>query len=157
MKCSSCNAENNAVNAHCEYCGSALAAKPSSAWGATEKSTHVAPQLPVSNQIIHLPPTHVYCRGCAGAIHVSAVSCPKCGATHGTQSVQHTAGKDRITAVVLALILGGLGIHKFYLGRGVQGVLYLLFCWTFIPAVISFIEGIVYLTMTDADFSRKYS
>ena len=30
-----------------------------------------------------------------------------------------------------------------------QGILYIVFCWTFIPALIGFIEGIVYLCMTD--------
>jgi TM2 domain-containing membrane protein YozV len=51
---------------------------------------------------------------------------------------------------------GGLGIHKFYLGRIGQGIIYLLFCWTFIPMLIGLIEGIVYLTMTDDKFNAKY-
>lgn len=34
----------------------------------------------------------------------------------------------------------------FYAGKPISGVLYLLFCWTFIPAIISFIQGIVALT-----------
>jgi hypothetical protein len=37
-----------------------------------------------------------------------------------------------------------------------MGVLYLLFCWTFIPAVVGFIEGILYLTMSDEAFWAKY-
>lgn len=59
-------------------------------------------------------------------------------------------------SALFALILGGVGIHKFYLGRVGQGILYLLFCWTFIPAVIGFIEGIIYLTMSDALFEERY-
>ena len=54
------------------------------------------------------------------------------------------------------MLLGGLGIHKFYLGRVWQGILYLVFCWTFIPALVGFIEGIIYLTMSDRDFEAKY-
>jgi TM2 domain-containing membrane protein YozV len=65
--------------------------------------------------------------------------------------------KNKSTAGILALLLGGLGVHKFYLGRGGQGVLYLIFCWTFIPAAIAFIEGIIYFTMTDAAFDAKYN
>lgn len=64
--------------------------------------------------------------------------------------------KSKTTAAILALFLGGLGIHKFYLNQGVQGLLYLLFSWTFIPAVIAFFEGIVYLTMDDRAFQQKY-
>ena len=65
--------------------------------------------------------------------------------------------KDKTTAGVLALLLGGLGAHKFYLGRGLQGVLYLVFCWTFIPAIIALIEGIGYLVMNETDFNLRYN
>jgi TM2 domain-containing membrane protein YozV len=65
--------------------------------------------------------------------------------------------KNKTTAGILALLLGGLGAHKFYLGRILQGLLYLIFCWTFIPAVISLIEGIWYLTMSDADFNLRFN
>ena len=64
--------------------------------------------------------------------------------------------KNRVTAGVLALLLGGLGIHKFYLEQTGLGIVYLVFCWTFIPAIISFIEGIIYLTMSDDAFEAKY-
>jgi TM2 domain-containing membrane protein YozV len=64
--------------------------------------------------------------------------------------------KNRLAATLFALILGGLGIHKFYLCQVGWGIIYLLFCWTFIPAIIGFIEGIVYLTMTDEKFNAKY-
>lgn len=64
--------------------------------------------------------------------------------------------KSKVAAGVLALIFGGLGIHKFYLNNIGMGILYILFCWTFIPAFIGFIEGIVYLTMSDAVFQAKY-
>jgi TM2 domain-containing membrane protein YozV len=65
--------------------------------------------------------------------------------------------RSRGTAAVLALLLGGIGVHKFYLGRGGQGVLYLLFCWTFIPALIAFIEFILLLVMSDEAFNRAYN
>ncbi len=65
-------------------------------------------------------------------------------------------GKSRIAAALFAIFLGGLGIHKFYLGRVGWGIVYLLFCWTFIPAIVGFIEGIIYLTMSDEEFIAKY-
>ncbi|MBR6000906.1 MAG: TM2 domain-containing protein [Oxalobacter sp.] len=46
---------------------------------------------------------------------------------------------------VLAFFLGGLGIHKFYAGRTLKGILYLVFCWTGIPAIIALIECIIAL------------
>ncbi len=50
--------------------------------------------------------------------------------------------RNKTTAAILAFFLGGLGGHKFYLGRAGQGILYLFFCWTFIPAVLAFIDAI---------------
>ncbi len=43
---------------------------------------------------------------------------------------------------VLALLLGGIGVHKFYAGKIGMGICYLLFCWTCIPAIIALVEGI---------------
>ena len=63
--------------------------------------------------------------------------------------------KSRTTAGVLAILLGGLGIHKFYLGNVGMGILYFVFCWTWIPSVIGIIEGIIYLTSSDESFQLK--
>ena len=78
--------------------------------------------------------------------------CPKCGVRQRRAAGQ----KSRVTAVLLAFFLGGIGAHKFYLGRVGQGILYLLFCWTFIPAIIAFVEFIIYLCMSDESFTAKY-
>ena len=64
--------------------------------------------------------------------------------------------KNKIVAGLLGIFLGGFGIHKFYLGRVWVGILYLLFCWTGIPAIVGFIEGIIYLCTDDQSFSAKY-
>ena len=53
---------------------------------------------------------------------------------------------NKVAYVLLAFFLGGLGAHKFYSGKAGMGVLYLIFCWTFIPAIVSLIEGIMALT-----------
>ena len=57
--------------------------------------------------------------------------------------------KNKLAAALLAIFLGGLGIHKFYLRKVGMGILYLIFCWTGIPAIIGFIEGIYYLCISD--------
>jgi TM2 domain-containing membrane protein YozV len=36
------------------------------------------------------------------------------------------------------------------------GFLYLLFSWTGIPAIIGWVEGIIYLNMGNKDFNEKY-
>jgi TM2 domain-containing membrane protein YozV len=51
------------------------------------------------------------------------------------------ARKDEVIAVLLAIFLGGLGIHHFYLRRDGLGILYLVFSWTGIPMVIAWIEA----------------
>ena len=60
--------------------------------------------------------------------------------------------KSKVAAGLLGIFLGGIGIHKFYLGKVGMGILYILFCWTFIPALVGFIEGIVYLSSNDHNF-----
>lgn len=68
-----------------------------------------------------------------------------------------TGGKSKTVAAVLAIFLGGLGIHKFYLKQPGWGIAYIIFCWTYIPAIIGFIEGIMYLCMSDENFDYKYN
>lgn len=63
--------------------------------------------------------------------------------------------KSKVAAGILGIILGGLGVHKFYMGKIGMGILYLLFCWTGIPAIVGFIEGIIYLCSNDENFQLK--
>ena len=45
--------------------------------------------------------------------------------------------------IALCLFLGGVGIHKFYAGKGGQGILYALFCWTGLSVVWAWIDLII--------------
>ncbi|MFH6994202.1 TM2 domain-containing protein [Flavobacterium sp. FlaQc-48] len=65
--------------------------------------------------------------------------------------------KSKLTAAILAFFFGGIGIHKFYLGQSGQGILYLLFCWTFIPSIIAFFQFFGLLFMSDHSFNVKYN
>ena len=64
--------------------------------------------------------------------------------------------KSKLVAALLAIFFGALGIHKFYLGQKGWGIVYLLFCWTYIPGFLSFIEAIIILVSSDAKFQQKY-
>lgn len=98
------------------------------------------------------PTREVFCRTCGAPILAAAEICPKCGVRQRVVS----GGKNRGLAAVLALFLGGIGVHKFYLGQIGLGVIYLLFCWTFIPAIVALIEAILLFAMTDEKFAAKY-
>ncbi|HVC48534.1 MAG TPA: NINE protein [Terracidiphilus sp.] len=50
------------------------------------------------------------------------------------------ARRDEVVGILLALFLGGIGLHHFYLRRTGLGILYLCFFWTPIPWVLGFIE-----------------
>jgi len=81
------------------------------------------------------------------------------------QSNSSSEGKSKIVAALLAFFLGGLGIHKFYLGCNTAGVIMLIVFLggfvllgfpSFIIAIIAFIEFIMYLIKSDDDFNRIY-
>ncbi len=125
----------------------------------------------------------LFCTACGNAYPAATPFCPQCGTANIHAAVQQQQQpqvgfapvqqpqvlssqgfgaplnssapvKSRVTAGILALLLGGLGVHKFYLKKVGLGIIYILFCWTFIPALIAFIEGIIYLVQDDASFSR---
>jgi TM2 domain-containing membrane protein YozV len=97
-----------------------------------------------------------FCVSCGVAIKKEAEVCPKCGVRQKSAPMLTASSRSRVTAAVLAILLGGLGVHKFYVGKPGIACLYILFCWTFIPAIIGLIEGVVYLTMDDEAFGAKF-
>ena len=109
---------------------------------------------------MHHPHLTKFCFACGEVVDSRAEICPKCGVRQqqqaGSFSATTPSGKSRMAAALFALLLGGLGAHKFYLGKWIQGLIYLLFCWTFIPAIIGLIEGIILLTKSDATFAAEY-
>lgn len=103
-----------------------------------------------------------FCSSCGAIIKKEAEICPKCGVRQKSASETSTFDrskiKSRIAAAILAIFLGDFGIHKFYIGKTGTGIIYLFFFWTFIPGIIGFFEGIIYLTSTktDEEFTKKY-
>lgn len=94
-----------------------------------------------------------YCKDCGKIIKQNAEICPYCGCR---QMYNISSERNKIAAALLALFLGGFGAHKFYLGKISTGIIYLVFCWTFIPTIIAFVEGLIYLGMKEEEFRLKY-
>jgi TM2 domain-containing membrane protein YozV len=128
-----------------------------------------------SNVAVTLGPNRKHCHACANILDVRAELCPRCGIrqplmvmhppgayppgmalTAPGQSQMVRSNKDKTTAGILALLVGGIGVHKFYLGQIGLGIVYLLFCWTFIPSLIALIEGVLYLTMSEQAFAQRH-
>lgn len=65
--------------------------------------------------------------------------------------------KDKSTAAILALFLGTIGVHKFYLGRIGAGVAYMIFSFTLIPALLGVIDFFVLALMDPDEFNRRYN
>ena len=120
-----------------------------------------------------------YCWICGARIDARAEICPSCGvrqrgvgpvppATQQPGAVPPGPGSmpaaaagdrrppDRVAAGVLAILLGSFGAHRFYLGQVGLGLLYLLFFWTGIPAIVGLVEGILYLTKSDEQWVREH-
>jgi TM2 domain-containing membrane protein YozV len=107
-----------------------------------------------------------FCHNCGATTDPAAIVCVKCGVS---TSVGGEGSKSKITAGLLAIFLGGLGIHKFHLGFTTPGLVFLLtntvgliltawlFCIpNFVLAVIALVEGIIYLTKSDEEFEQLY-
>lgn len=95
-------------------------------------------------------PNQAYCSSCGNLINLQAGTCPSCG-------VRLKDGANKTALAMLAFFLGGLGAHKFYLGKYGQGICYILFCWTGIPGLIAFVEFIIYLCTPPEEIAQKYT
>ena len=65
--------------------------------------------------------------------------------------------KNKTVAAVLALFLGGYGIHRFYLRKSTSALLYVLFSWSMIPGIIGIIEAVRFFSMKQERFDELYN
>lgn len=85
---------------------------------------------------------------------------PNSGYAYGNDAFSPSGpeGKSRGVAGLLAILVGALGVHYFYLGKVGGGLLTILLCmvtctlWSIIPII----QGILMLCMTNEEFERKY-
>ncbi|MEI6176252.1 MAG: TM2 domain-containing protein [Verrucomicrobiota bacterium] len=65
--------------------------------------------------------------------------------------------EKKLVAGLLAILIGGLGVHKFYLGYTKEGVIQILLSFLCgLGALLALIEGILYLTKSDDEFVATY-
>jgi TM2 domain-containing membrane protein YozV len=70
---------------------------------------------------------------------------------------QIPGAEKKLVAGLLGILIGGLGIHKFYLGYTKEGIIQILLsCLCGVGALLALIEGIIYLTKTDEEFVATY-
>jgi TM2 domain-containing membrane protein YozV len=131
--CPQCGAPIDPGATECRFCGEKLATRQAAQQTYQQPQTVYVQQPQPQVVIQQVAPQPVYMTGINPAWPV----------------------KSKIAAGLLGIFLGGLGIHKFYLGKVGMGILYLIFCWTGIPAVIGFVEGIIYLCSNDENFQLK--
>ncbi len=65
--------------------------------------------------------------------------------------------KAKSTVILLTLFTGFGGGHRFYLGQTWLGIFYLIFNWTLIPLVISVIDLLVFIFISEKKFNDKYN
>lgn len=102
----------------------------------------------------------IHCTECNRKISDQAAACPGCGVpvalSSATSPMMVTAPKSRSLTILLALLGGWIGLHKFYLNRPDIGIWYMIFFWTGVPLILGIIEGLSYLSISDQAFQKKY-
>jgi len=113
----------------------------------------------------------IACPVCHKIFEVKSEYCPHCKnkVLKKVQKVSKSR-KKRAIAGWLAILVGSVGMHKFYLGYNKQGLIVLvisLICAIFgssfyaeiifcIVAILGILEGITYLKKSDKEFERVY-
>lgn len=70
-----------------------------------------------------------YCHSCGEAINIKAEICPKCGVRQPIIEAPRSATNTDerwLATLLLCVFLGGLGIHRFYTGNTITGIIQLL-------------------------------
>jgi predicted amidophosphoribosyltransferase len=83
-----------------------------------------------------------YCNICGAETNPMAEICIKCGARVGKAEDKDVSPKSRLVVTLLAWFVGGLGIHRFYLGKIGTGILMIvtlggLGIWSLIDFIVA--------------------
>lgn len=183
-RCPACGYTLGSFNTNCPRCGS-TASLPSPmsltpAQAVMPGPTYVPIQQPPTPGS---PVPHVQCPACRQWVLHGTVACPYCATAlmpaaplayvNSNQApvqqviiqnspapdylpVGYRPRKEKTTAGLFALLLGGFGVQHFYLGNTAAGIFSIVFCWTYVPAIIGLIQGIMLLCMNEQDFHVRY-
>lgn len=113
---------------------------------------------------------HTTCPECDTSYPETLSSCPKCGAPNRSRKIlggedpflDGPSGKSRGIAAVLAIVLGGLGVQYFYIGKNTAGIICILVslvsCGTLavLPSVLGIIQGIILFTKDNNYFDTNF-
>lgn len=174
--CNSCNTVIEGDSKFCSNCGQPLTVETTPVEAPSVEAEVAAEQVIEYKETVQ-PKVKVnvqtpskFCSHCGNLIHVQAVVCPSCGCSvEGANVRTGNAGsneKSNVVAGLLALFLGGFGIHKFYLGSTGMGVLYLLltlfggllfFIPNLILGIVILVEAIMYFVCDNQKFNEKYN
>lgn len=132
--CPQCGAPIDPTATECKFCGEKLAVQQTAQQMQSQQAYVQQPQVVIQQTVPQQTgPQQVYVTGINPAWPV----------------------KNKLVAGLLGIFLGGLGVHKFYMGKIGLGILYLCFCWTYVPAIIGLVEGIIYLCSSNENFQLK--
>jgi TM2 domain-containing membrane protein YozV/predicted RNA-binding Zn-ribbon protein involved in translation (DUF1610 family) len=136
----------------CPTCGSAIEV--------------ASPAIPVLKAATSAPTK--FCHECGASIRKKARICPECGVEQprpresSFDEVDESVNGKKMAAGLCGIFLGGLGVHKFILGYNRAGLIMLLSSvftcgigYTIVH-IIGLIEGILYITKSDAEFQKLY-
>lgn len=97
-------------------------------------------------------PQPKFCSTCGNQVHINAEICPNCGVRVAGKS----GAVNKVALLLITFFLGGIGGHKFYQKKYLQGTLYLLFFWTYIPSLAALVEFIIYACKSEPELQRAY-
>jgi hypothetical protein len=155
--CAQCGGMGSVLDQQCPNCG----ARRASTTTASPPPTQVSAPTPTS-----IPAVTVV-GGLTQVQQMAQRTCPHCGSVQSSfawkcgQCAERmsfgprprtTPAPQRVVAIALAVVLGVIGAHHFYMGRRPLGYLSVALCWSGYPATLGFIDGVRMAFMSDAEF-----
>ena len=98
-----------------------------------------------------------FCPNCGKPVPQTSTVCLNCGVSLMPDANTNPNAKSKMAAGLLGIFLGSFGVHKFYLGKTKQGLLYILFSWTRVPVILGWIDAIIILCQNREKFDEKYN